>query len=113
MKKHFIDACFADDLQKWYSDWIEEKKDRIQFFTTDDGYRHRSWLPSDTCCYSGEKLTRDNIDVLVGYWTPFMWKPIRKDLRVQAQREEAYECQLIDCSCNDCAFLKDPIFAAN
>lgn len=105
-RDYFLQACFADDLQQFYKNWITEKPDRIQYFVDSNGLlQHRQWRPSKTCRSSGEELTMDNIDIVVGYWTPFLWYPVRKDLRVQYQKNEAYECQNIDCSCNDCGFL--------
>lgn len=105
-KQYFIHACLSDDLQVFYRNWIDQKKDRIQYFTSLNGVlEHRYWIPSNICVESGEVLTADNIDVMVGYWTPNIWKPIRKDLKVASAKEEAFLCQKIDCSCNDCAFL--------
>jgi len=106
-KKIFIHACFVDDLQSFYKQWIEQSKGRMQFF--DIGYNgeleHQNWLPSKICCETGEELTKENIDVKIGYWTPFTWKPVRKDLKEKAMKYEAFECQKIDCSCNDCKYL--------
>ena len=108
-KQFFIYACFVDDLQQFYNDWVEQgrKAGRIQFFDIDsDGkLTHKYWQPSNICCESGEVLTKENIDVKVGYWLPYLWKPIRKDLKQQAMKFEAFECQKIDCSCNDCKHL--------
>ena len=105
-RDYFLQACFTDDLQQFYKDWINEKADRIQYFIESNGLlEHRQWKPSKICRSLGEELTIDNIDIAVGYWTPFLWFPIRKDFKVQHQKNEAYECQKIDCSCNDCIFL--------
>lgn len=108
-KQFFIYACFIDDLQTFYQDWVEQgrKAGRIQFFYigSDGELTHKYWMPSKNCCESGEELTDENIDVKVGYWTPFLWKPIRTDLKQQAMKFEALECQKIDCSCNDCKHL--------
>ncbi len=107
-KQYFIHACFVDDLQVFFSEWVEQgrKSGRIQFFDTkDDGtFEHKYWKPSNKCCVTGEILTKDNIDVRVGYFTPNIWKPVRKDLMQEAKKQEAYECQKIDCSCSDCKF---------
>jgi len=109
-KQFFIYACFVDDLQQFYQDWVEQgrKAGRIQFFNKiEDGkLTHKYWLPSKICCETHEELTKENIDIKVGYWLPFLWKPIRKDLRQQAVKYEVLECQKIDCSCNDCKFLE-------
>lgn len=108
-KQFFIYACFVDDLQQFYRDWVEQGKraGRIQFFEVgnDGNLNHKYWKPSNICCESGEVLTKDNIDVKVGYWTPNLWKPIRKDLKQESMKLEAIECQKIDCSCNDCISL--------
>ena len=73
-KQFFIYACFVDDLQQFYQDWIEQgkKAGRIQFFDKgiDGKLTHKYWRPSNICCESGELLTKENIDVKVGYWTP-------------------------------------------
>jgi len=109
-KQFFIYACFVDDLQQFYQDWIEQgkKAGRIQFFDKgiDGKLTHKYWRPSNICCESGELLTKENIDVKVGYWTPNLWKPVRKDLKQEAMKFEALECQKIDCSCNDCKYLE-------
>ena len=108
-KQFFIYACFVDDLQQFYQDWVEQgkKAGRIQYFRQDaDGnLTHLYWCPSNICCESGELLTKESIDVKIGYWTPNIWKPIRKDLKQEAMRFEAFECQKIDCSCSDCKYL--------
>ncbi len=124
-KQHFIDACFADNLDDFYEKWVAEKKDRIQFFTVRDidawkkritalsdaakkmiskdvisfkhlppVFNHHYWKPSSRCISSGEELTRENIDIHITYWQPHLWKPIRKDLKREYRKEEAYECQL-------------------
>jgi hypothetical protein len=107
-QKYFILACFADDLQEFYREWVNQKKDRIQFFEEFrlPVYEHKYWMPSKICCESGEVLTEDNISIKVGYWTPHLWKPINKDLLQEAKKLEAYECQKIDCSCSDCISFK-------
>ena len=108
-KQFFIYACFVDDLQQFYQDWVEQARRgvRIQFFDigVDGKLIHKYWLPSKICCETREELTIENIDIKVGYWLPFLWKPIRKDLKQQAMKHEALECQKIDCSCNDCKCL--------
>jgi len=101
-RDHFIQACFAENLEDFYKQWIKQKKDREQFF---EHGQHKYWKPSNICCESGEVLTRDTIGVKVGYWTPFIWKPIRKDLLLESKKYEASECHKIDCSCNDCIAL--------
>lgn len=105
-KDYFIHACFVNDLQVFYKDWIEQKTGRIQFFDSMNNILiHKYWKPSNICCESGEILNKENIDVKISYWTPFIWKPIRKDLKQQAMKYEAFECQKIDASCNDCKYL--------
>lgn len=108
-RQFFIYACFVDDLQMFYRDWIEQgrKSGRMQFFNIDEEgiLTHKYWSPSKICCETGEILTKENIGVKVLYWTPCLWKPIRKDLKQEVMRLEAFECQQIDCSCNDCKSL--------
>jgi len=104
-KQYFIEACFALDLQEFYRNFIKEKPSRIQLFKETEVLEHKYWNPSRICVSSGEELNKDNIDVAISYWTPFVWKPIRNDLRQQYMRDEALDCQLIDASCNDCAYL--------
>lgn len=106
-RSDFIEACFTLDLQEWYREWISKKGDRLQFFYKGIiGYTHLFWNPSSRCRASGQILTKENIDIYVGYWTPNCWFPIHKDLLKEHKRSEAYECQKIDCSCNDCAHFK-------
>lgn len=106
-KTLFIEACFCKDLQSFYSGLLLNKPGWKQYFDVlPCGLLiHKFWQPSRICCESGEELTAENIDVKVGYWTPFVWKPIRKDLKHDAMKIEALECQKIDCSCNDCKHL--------
>jgi hypothetical protein len=105
-KQHFINACFAKDLQAFYRKWIGEKKDRIQFFTEHTGIlTHKYWIPSNVCFYSKELLNESNIEVAIGYWIPYVWRSVHKNHRKQAMKEEAVECQKIDMSCNDCVYL--------
>jgi hypothetical protein len=116
-KQYFIYACFIDDLQLFYKQYIEQGKrqGRIQKFNLDvnGNYVHKYWCPSNICCESNDVLTINNIDIKVTYWTPFVWKPIKKELKQLATKKEAYECQLIDCSCNDCKNLLRNIDIAN
>lgn len=108
-KQFFIYACFVDDIQQFYMDWIEQgaKTGRCQFFITNSKgeLEHLYWEPNSICSISGDQLTKDNIDVLSGYWTPHLWKAVRKDLLAESKRKEIIWCQNIDCSCNDCIFL--------
>jgi len=108
-KQFFIYACLTWDLQKFYRDWIEQggKTGREQFFITNSlgELEHLYWRPSPICSVSGERLTKENIDVLPGYWTPNLWKPVRKDILAEAKRQEVIWCQNLDCSCSDCYFM--------
>ena len=105
-KQYFIEACFSDNLQSFYKQYVDEKPDRIQYFNViGEELTHKYWSPSIYCVETKEELTVDNIDVLISYWTPFVWKSIRKELLVDSRNKEAFECQNIDCSCNDCFFL--------
>ena len=108
-RQYFIYACFVDDLQQFYNDWIEQgrNKGRPQFFETNAQrfLEHKYWNPRNICCHTGQTLTQETIDIKVGYWTPFLWKPIHKDFKLVATQQESFECQNIDCSCNDCFFL--------
>lgn len=106
-KQYFILACLSNSIQDFYKEYVSLSKGSLQLFDclSNEELSHKSWSPSNICCESGEMLTMENIDVKVGYWTPFLWKPIRKDLKKQAMKFEALECQKIDCSCNDCGHL--------
>jgi hypothetical protein len=106
-KQYFIQACFSNNLQDFYTNYINEKKGRSQLFDTSNSGEliHKYWKPSNICCVSGAQLTERNIDIKISYWTPFIWKPIHKDLKQSAMKIEALSCQEIDMSCNDCAFL--------
>lgn len=108
-KQLFIHACFADNLQDFYKEYIKQggKKGRAQLFDTDGNGKliHKYWCPSNICCESKEILTPENIDIKISYWFPFIWKPIRSDLKIKAMKDEAFGCQMIDCSCNDCKHL--------
>lgn len=109
-KEYFILACFSLDIQHFYREWIEQgrKQGRFQFFDTDNKglLVHKYWVPSNICCHTKQLLTQDTIEVKVGYWTPFLWKPVHKDYRQLAQKQEAYNCQIIDASCSDCYYLQ-------
>jgi hypothetical protein len=95
----------CNDLQLYYIELLKNNSIKQHLQQSLNGYEHKYWLPSNKCCVTGEILTKDNIDVKISYWTPFVWKPIRKDLRREAMRQEAYECQKIDNNCNDCLYL--------
>lgn len=106
-QEYFIEACFSDDLQEFYKNWIEEKSDRSQFFYELVGNLvHKYWKPEPFCVSTKEKLTRDNIGIHVTYWNPNLWRPIRKDLAKEYRKQESYECQKIDSNCNDCGYLE-------
>ncbi len=106
-QQFFKYACFVDDLQLFYRQWIDQKRDRMQFFTERNGkLEHNYWIPSKICRESGEELSEENTTILIGYWFPFCWFPIRKDLLEVSKKFEQLECQKIDCSCNDCKFFE-------
>lgn len=68
----------------------------------------KSKLPSkisDNCRHCKEKVTEDEFDIHVGYWTP-IWYPVHKNCAKACRAEEAYECQKIDAGCNDCKFFQ-------
>jgi hypothetical protein len=115
-KEYFLLACFAEDLQEFYKMYIAQKPSRIQNFqiiNKDKGkpkLSHLLWSPSNECTYTKnilqtkEVLTKDTIDVQIGYWTP-VWLSVHKDFKQLSMDINAYECQKIDTSCNDCSFL--------
>lgn len=105
-KQVFIEACLSENLQTYYAQYIAERPTREAAFSKENGVLvHKQWRPSPRCTVTGGRLTSTNIDVIAGYWTPHLWKPVRKDLRASAMKEEAYQCQLLDTSCNDCKHL--------
>src|SRR3990172_3889301 len=98
-KESFIEACFSENIIKFYKENVDPQK--LDFWD-EEKITHKYWLPSKNCCQTGELLTKDNMDIKIGYWTPFIWKPVRKDLKKEVMKKEALLCQEIDCSCNDC-----------
>ncbi len=107
-QQYFKYACFCDDLQLFYRQWIEQKQDRIQFFdiSLDGKYKHRYWIPSKICSYSDELLNEENLVIKIGYWTPFCWTLVKNTLLNEAKTLETLFCQTVDCSCNDCKFFE-------
>jgi hypothetical protein len=103
-REYFIDACFCEDLPKWYKEYVAEKPSRIQHFFQDT-LIHLYWNPSEICRHSGIKLTKENIDIVQGYWTPYTWFPVHKDFKKACYEQEAFVCQNIDMNCNDCIYL--------
>lgn len=56
-------------------------------------------------------LPGEPVAEVAAYWTPHTRYPVHAGCRQRAQREEAYECQLIDADCNDCRhFERDTTF---
>ena len=110
-KEYFIQACLSENLNEFYKQYInQDYKARHQHFEKIDdnninSIQHKYWVPSNICCSSGKILTVDTIDVRISYWYPFIWMPIHKNLKDLEKKQEAYECQKIDSSCNDCKFL--------
>ena len=105
-RDYFLDACFSDNLQEWYSNYIQEKPSRVQQFIKVNGrWEHRYWIPSNICRATKKKLDKSDAVVAHGYWTPNCWFPIHKDLKREYELSEAYECQKIDAACNDCGFF--------
>lgn len=102
----FIELCFCDDLQSEYKQYIANEPNKMQLFRVENNQLvHRKWIPSKYCCYSNDELTKDFIDIIIGYWQPNIWKPIRKDLLLEAKNLEVLFCQKIDQNCNDCGYL--------
>jgi len=103
-RQYFLHACFVDNLKLFYKQWIEHSPNRAQYFLSVPLLIHKYWQPSNICRVSGEILTPNNIDIFHSYWTSG-WYPVRKDLKRSGELEEAYECQKIDKSCNDCKYF--------
>jgi hypothetical protein len=106
-KELFKKLCLSDNRDAVYTEYLKKSKGLIQNLEVnqDGKYNFIGFCPSKYCCESGDELNSENIAIKVGYWTPNLWKPIRKDLLKAAQTEEAYECQIIDTSCNNCIHL--------
>lgn len=103
-REYFIEACFCDDLQLFYSEYVKQKKDRIQVFSelSNGVLGHLYWIPRNICTGCEKELTRDNIDIIMGYWHPFSWRAVHKDCAKAAKDREVHWCQSIDADCNDC-----------
>ena len=56
------------------------------------------------CRYCGKAIENDT-DTTVSYWgvTKF---PCHKACKVEGEKTEAYDCQVIDADCNDCFFFQ-------
>lgn len=81
--------------------YIKDAKVRAMSLFIEDNSRI-----SDSCSYSKDKLTEDTFDYYASYWTPNIWKPVSKEYKSVAKKEEAYMCQCIDADCNDCFFFE-------
>lgn len=84
---------------------------RKQHSKLDDDQFHKTFrafgintLPKQTCRFCGTPVVREDADVYVAYWWNFFYV-CHKDCKVDGAKKEAYECQLIDCDCNDCRFF--------
>ena len=90
-KELFISQCFSDIKDKSEVKY-PDNKDRL-------------WIPSNKCSHCSKLIDLEDIDIKVGYWFP-VWRSVHKDCLKEAKSLEVFECQKIDCSCNDCFFFK-------
>lgn len=105
-KELFKQACFSNNLQDFYRECVNKKTIGIQnLYVYKEIFNHRYWNVTRTCSFSFVELNEENFDFKISYWYPFIWTPVRKDLKEKSIKQIAYECQKIDKSCNDCANL--------
>ena len=57
------------------------------------------------CRLCGEPANYENFDILYGYWNAGLFI-CHEACKLQAIKDEAYECQVIDADCNDCKHFK-------
>jgi hypothetical protein len=118
-KELFIEACFTSDLQNFYKNYILEKPSRLQEFVNSSFIKNQKinedvlstfilvkwkWQPSNICRFTGTHLIKYETGITYSYWGGIWYPCLNTQIKAQ-QKYEAYECQKIDCSCNDCLFL--------
>jgi len=59
----------------------------------------------DACRYCKGKVEKENAALTASYWSSG-WYLCHKDCKQRGEKEEAYECQIIDADCNDCKHFK-------
>lgn len=57
------------------------------------------------CRHCKQPIAKDDFDVVGGYWSNTVFA-CHSYCKKEQMEYEAYECQLIDADCNDCAFFK-------
>jgi hypothetical protein len=62
-------------------------------------------LTHDKCRYCDELVLESELTTTHSYWggSPF---PCHKSCKVAGEKQEAYDCQVIDADCNDCKHFK-------
>jgi chaperonin GroEL (HSP60 family) len=58
------------------------------------------------CRYTGKEIDLKDFDITQSYWTPFVVYVCDKRVKQEGKSNETYECQKIDCNCNDCKFFQ-------
>ena len=77
----------------------KEERDRERKECIDD------WLKYEVDCYYCKKeLKEKDCVITAAYWSGF-WMVCHKECKESGEKEQAYECQLIDRDCNDCFYF--------
>lgn len=98
-RDYFIKACYSDIPSGFYGYYIWLKNQGL-----DEQVAYsmsRNCDPSNVCRFCRERISEGDFDVTPAYWGGGMY-PCHKKCKKDGVKREAYDCQLIDASCNDC-----------
>ena len=102
-KDIFKKACYSTDIQVLYKECLKRRWLSMQILEEYGGViSHPLWRLSTKCHQCKEEIEEKDFAYFASYWTPHLWRPVHKECRNECKFNDAYECQKIDCSCNDC-----------
>lgn len=107
-QKIFQELCYVKYLQETYNNYIKKRILNIQEFhkhTITQELLHLKYNPSNICISCKKEIMRCDFDIYSSYWSN-LWFPIHIFCKKQYEDYNKYECQCIDCNCNDCKFFK-------
>lgn len=60
---------------------------------------------NNLCRYCEKKVSAEDLDYCYSYWLGNKYI-CHKNCKIEGQKLEAFDCQIIDSDCNDCHFFK-------
>ena len=100
IKRIFFEACIFGDMKNLLRLCKKHSttKDTIDLWSV-------NWILGSGCRYCEKKVKEKDFCITTTYWWP-RWATSHKQCKEMGEKIEAYECQTIDASHNDCKYFQ-------